>query len=1029
MTAFPSRRRIYWLATIVVAALGLEPSVTGIVRVANRHSEQAFATRVFQNALQGRLAALDQQSPSYSVAAPQFASSAGPCFDCARLDDSGDAIANARLAAHNRTGYMSGIDLLSQNFSWSAPLLRSDGRAGLGLNLTLSYNSLVWTRSDDELMFDADRGHPSPGFRLGFPTIQGRYRAGDGAWYYLLITESGQHVQLRQTSAPSIYESTDASLLELVDRGRDGAVLRRPSGTMLTFAWHGGQLQCTEIKDRNGNYLSMAYDDFGHLSQVTDTLGRIFTFERDAGGNLNSIVRTAGDAQAVVATFGYDDLLLSSTPSSLPVRGVAAGGRVKILTHLGLKDGSSVVFAYTALGQVWRIDRLAPDGHLLMSSSLNLPVSSNAPIDNAPRPSEVRTWVADADSPDATIVRVDVAPDHAWGRVTREDGSTRTEFFETGGRHDGLVRRMERRDVAGVLTLTEHTTWRDIYRGGRFVRTVRRTHDVVWQTPSNGEDTRTTYDELGMLVGTTTSKAGGITGRMQVAYNRTPAYVGRHVLHLPATVVTSGDAGETTTSFEYDRADVVDQGVAAQHDRREYGPSRTAGRGLVSTIRRRVGARTFEQRRTYNATGTLAQLSDSDGRSVGLDYTDVFTDGRARNAWAFATTSWTDAGVLASTYDYETGTAALQVDADGTVTEVERDRAGRTIRTANLRTGEVQRRVYSPTGDAVALFVKRPRWQGENALYTYYDGAGRSRAQLRGVTSRPHEFAGQRIVRNAAGRRVGRPQPLTVTRSQPSVTPLAWMQSGWDRVQTFAAAAANAVSPTLYAECYWEYGYDTDNPEWVCDQGGGGGGYDPWADNPFYWSTTDLIQSLNSGDPDYDDPYYQSLQAEALFGHWGLPPVSGVQMVVSGESNDVWAFYGQGSDMLDQIILQLQAAGLDGEATRVSWDGGGFHVTLSDWAVGYLATLSQYADPSATFTTGSLFGFHQEILLPGTQTISYRSYNGTYGMGSIQFVVNTTTGSAHIDVDNFNPNQDLVSLFGHAFIEVLPDLFELRDPY
>src|SRR2546422_1023614 len=156
-------------------------------------------------------------------------------------------------------------------------IVRSAGRAQLDLNLTLSYNSLVWTRADSQLNFDADRGHPSPGFRLGFPTIQGRYRTNDGTWYYLLITETGERVQLRRTEMTSVYESTDASLLELVDHGRDGAVLRRPSGTMLTFALLGDQLQCTEIKDRNGNYLSMAYDTFGHLSQVTDTLGRVFS--------------------------------------------------------------------------------------------------------------------------------------------------------------------------------------------------------------------------------------------------------------------------------------------------------------------------------------------------------------------------------------------------------------------------------------------------------------------------------------------------------------------------------------------------------------------------------------------------------------------------------------------------------------------------------------------------------------------------------------------------------------------------------
>jgi hypothetical protein len=254
------------------------------------------------------------------------------------------------------------------------------------------------------------------------------------------------------------------------------------------------------------------------------------------------------------------------------------------------------------------------------------------------------------------------------------------------------------------------------------------------------------------------------------------------------------------------------------------------------------------------------------------------------------------------------------------------------------------------------------------------------------------------------------------------------MAAGWQHLQALAAAVDHAISPTLYADCYWVYAYDTDFPDWVCDGGGGGGGgsYDPWADNPFYESNTDFIQSLNRGEPGYDDPYLQSLQAEALFGHWCLPPVSGVQMVVSGESNNVWAFYGQGSDTLDRIILELQAAGLDDSMAEVTWDGGGFHATLSEAAKQYLSSL---AANDQSFTTGPLFGFHREILVAGTDTISYRSYNGTYGPGSLQIVINTSTGYAHIDVDNYNPNQDLVSLFGHAFTEVLPDLFELRDSY
>ena len=37
-----------------------------------------------------------------------------------------------------------------------------------------SYSSMVWTRSGPYIHFDEDNGFPSPGFRLGFPTVQRR---------------------------------------------------------------------------------------------------------------------------------------------------------------------------------------------------------------------------------------------------------------------------------------------------------------------------------------------------------------------------------------------------------------------------------------------------------------------------------------------------------------------------------------------------------------------------------------------------------------------------------------------------------------------------------------------------------------------------------------------------------------------------------------------------------------------------------------------------------------------------------------
>jgi hypothetical protein len=88
----------------------------------------------------------------------------------------------ARIDPHNRIG-TGGEDLLSNNFNWNLPLLGLGGR-GLDLGLTLSYNSLVWALSGNYIDFDVDAGSMAPGFRLGFPTVEGPYWNDQAATYF-----------------------------------------------------------------------------------------------------------------------------------------------------------------------------------------------------------------------------------------------------------------------------------------------------------------------------------------------------------------------------------------------------------------------------------------------------------------------------------------------------------------------------------------------------------------------------------------------------------------------------------------------------------------------------------------------------------------------------------------------------------------------------------------------------------------------------------------------------------------------------
>jgi len=101
------------------------------------------------------------------------------------------SLITARMDPRNQPGN----GMLSRDVSWSVSLLSLPGRNGLDLGLALSYSSMVWTHSGPYFYFDEDNGFPSPGFRLGFPSVQRRvFDAQRGKNAYLMITASGQRV-------------------------------------------------------------------------------------------------------------------------------------------------------------------------------------------------------------------------------------------------------------------------------------------------------------------------------------------------------------------------------------------------------------------------------------------------------------------------------------------------------------------------------------------------------------------------------------------------------------------------------------------------------------------------------------------------------------------------------------------------------------------------------------------------------------------------------------------------------------------
>jgi YD repeat-containing protein len=316
------------------------------------------------------------------------------------------------------------------------------GRAGLDLSLTLSYNSLVWTKDGSYMKFNADLGTPAPGFRLGLPTLQQRFlNAQTGIYAYMLVTTSGGRIELRQVGTSNIYEAQDSTYTQLDASNPNAILVRTTDGTQLTFipVTVNSEYRCTQVKDRNGNYISATYNTTnGHVLTITDTLGRLITFVYDVSDNLISIRQTWAGVTRDWATFYYGQVYVAPAfGGGLLVNG-PNNNNTTVLTQVNLLDGTYFTFNYnTAFAQVNRINRYAADGHLLNYTSYS--VDSSSGQTDCPRFTERRDRAENWNNNSEAVTSYSVATDGSWSQQTTPDLTIYKEFFYTSGWQSGLT--------------------------------------------------------------------------------------------------------------------------------------------------------------------------------------------------------------------------------------------------------------------------------------------------------------------------------------------------------------------------------------------------------------------------------------------------------------------------------------------------------------------------------------------------------------------------------------------------------------
>jgi YD repeat-containing protein len=687
---------------------------------------------------------------------------------------------NALIDPINRTGE-SGEDLFSGNYNWSLPIVGLTGRAGLDLGLSMTYNSLVWTRSGSSIGFDLDKGFPSAGFRLGFPTIQQpTYTSQSGAVALLLLMPSGRRVELRQVSA-TLFESADSSWLQL-DTSVNPMILRTSDGAQLSFQLAGGDYKCTQIKDRNGNYITINYDTSGHISTVKDTLSRTMTFVY-SNNNLQKITQQWNGTDHPWAQFEYSSLTIQTSFSGLSiVVGPQNGTTLTVLSKVTLDDSSYFTFDYTSYGQVKKISHNATDAHLLGSAAYDM--NTAAGQTDCPRFTKRTDYAENWNNGSSVDTSFTFDRGTGSGSVTTPDGTLTKETHSVSGYNKGLTTQVDTYSSANLSTpkKTIAITWTQDSTSLSYPVNPRATETDITDDESNLKRTTISYSTLTLPSSTICSLPSDIREyasdgttvlrKTHTDYVTTSAYLNQHIIGLPSARYLYDSDSQTATplskvTFAYDASAPSNDGEPVQHDS-SYGTGFTT-RGNSTSVTRwdvtTLGNQTPQSvtsTMSYNTAGDLISTSDPLSHQVTISYTDLFgaTGTTLPSSTLAYPTTVTDADSKSSTvqYDYDLGVAKVTTDPKGATLTKTFDGAGRVTKIeSNLVDGNnnhaYTRIVYQQSMTEVDTYVLQstaPTVEIYSAQFL--DGAGRVISTRRELLGSTGGYSGQKFVYDVMGR-------------------------------------------------------------------------------------------------------------------------------------------------------------------------------------------------------------------------------------------------------------------------------------
>jgi YD repeat-containing protein len=644
------------------------------------------------------------------------------------------SLITARVDPRNQPGN----GLLSRDVSWSVPLLSLPGRNGLDLGLALSYSSMVWTHAGPYFYFDEDNGFPSPGFRLGFPIVQRKaFDAETGKNAYLLITPAGRRIELRQTTTSTVFEAADSTYLQLTETGAN-LLVRSTDGTQLTFVEANNEYRCTQIKDRNGNYISVNYNTQGQITNIADTLGRVITFNYDTNANLISITQAwNGQPSHQWVSFGWSTRNMQYSFADGAVIGIKNGVTLPVITQVALNDTSYFTFDYTNPLQVSQIKNYFAGIERNATS-----FGYETPSDDVPRMNSssvsAQNWTGVNGMPAQVTTHYSVADGACV--LTAPDGTVYKEYYGTGWQK-GLTTASEIWS-GGVKQKWTTTAWTQDNTSVSYETNPRVTETNVYDASGNRRRTVTDYGQyanwgLPYLVKEYAADGDSEVRRTFTDYNLSQAYVDRRIIGLVSAVhLTNVSSFKGKLTYDYDDPARLAAlpASATQHDA-TYNTSFTA-RGNLTSVSRwdftdiNNASKKLTSYTNYFVTGTPASATDPASHTSSISYTDAFSDSVNRNTFAYPTTI-TDADSNSSTVQYNfdfgaptrTQSPAPAGQSQGAIQTMTYNNLGQLQRVTTANNGAYKRFWYGP--NYVASYTTVNNVADELYAVQVVDGFGR----------------------------------------------------------------------------------------------------------------------------------------------------------------------------------------------------------------------------------------------------------------------------------------------------------------